>query len=421
MSSPWPPPPHRSTGVGRWTGARLLLRLWPLTAGAFAIGTDLFVVPGMLTSLAAQLHVPVVVAGQTVTVYAAVAGVSAPVVTGISRGRDRRSVIRLALAGLVVGNGLAAAAPSYGWLLGTRALTAVAAAAYMPSATSSAPKIVEPKQGGRALAVVMAGNTTALLVGPAMGSLAASTISWRLGFLVMSAVAALGLLGALFRLPGVVVERPALAQQLALLRRAGPVAALASTALMFAGTSVLFTYLWPVVQEGTRIGPVATGFLVSLRGAAGLVGTALAGWVVDRWSSLRAVAAGLAGLVVPTGSFFVILTHAGAPGATVSVAAALAGWGLAAWTFYTAQYDRLMRLAPDQPSLAVAWNSPFTFLGVGLGSVLGGLTIQHGSLPFLGIVAATLELAALACVLASCLPARGRARSLDALEVPGPG
>jgi len=402
-------------------GQLTLWRLWPLSAGSFAIGTDLFVVPGMLTNLSEQFHVSIGLAAQTVTVYGVTAAAAAPLLAGLAGRRDRRSVLCLSLAGLVAGNGLAAAAPGFGWLVATRVLTAVAASVYLPSATTSASRVVTAHRRGRAIAIVMAGNTGALLAGPPLGALAANTVSWRLGFLLMAAVALAGLVGVVRGLPRIVATGADFRRQLALLRRPSLVFALGSTALVFAGTSVLFTFIWPVVQDATRLGPVATGFLVSVRGVAGLAGTALGGWATDRWGSARTVGAGIAGLVLPMGAFSVVAVHPGAPGVIAGTAAALAAWGLAVWTFYPAQYDRLMRLAPGQPLVAVAWNTPFTFLGVGLGSTLGGLTLQRGSVALLGTEAALLQVLALASVLVSARLVPVRARPSRAAVVSGMG
>ena len=52
--------------------ARVPPVLWALTAGAFAVGTDAYVIAGVLPELARALRVPIGTAGQLVTVFAAV-------------------------------------------------------------------------------------------------------------------------------------------------------------------------------------------------------------------------------------------------------------------------------------------------------------------------------------------------------------
>lgn len=53
--------------------------IMPLGVGAFTIGTDLFVVAGVLPALAADIGVSVGAAGLTVTVFALAYAVGAPV------------------------------------------------------------------------------------------------------------------------------------------------------------------------------------------------------------------------------------------------------------------------------------------------------------------------------------------------------
>jgi predicted MFS family arabinose efflux permease len=129
----------------------------PLGVGAFAIGTDLFVVAGVLAGLAADVGVTVGAAGLTVTVFALAYASGAPVLGALLGTRPLRQVLigSLVLFGLC--NVVSALAPSIGVLLVARVLGALAASVYIPAAGSAAVAAAPASRRGRALGVVLAG------------------------------------------------------------------------------------------------------------------------------------------------------------------------------------------------------------------------------------------------------------------------
>lgn len=59
-------------------------RLLTLAAGMFAVGTDSFVVAGILPQVAKSLNVSISVAGQMVTVYALSYALLSPVIAAVA-------------------------------------------------------------------------------------------------------------------------------------------------------------------------------------------------------------------------------------------------------------------------------------------------------------------------------------------------
>src|SRR5688500_19276889 len=106
----------------------------PLAVGAFAIGTDLFVVAGVLPALAADLGVSVGAAGLTVTVFALAYAVGAPVLGALLGTRPLRQVLIGSLVLFALFNVVSALAPDLVVLLAARVFGALAASAYVPAA-----------------------------------------------------------------------------------------------------------------------------------------------------------------------------------------------------------------------------------------------------------------------------------------------
>jgi predicted MFS family arabinose efflux permease len=79
--------------------ASLTFLLW-LTVGAFAIGTEGFMIVGLLPALARDLNVGVPAAGHLVTAFSLAYAISAPVMAVLTSGLERRRLLAIAMGPL---------------------------------------------------------------------------------------------------------------------------------------------------------------------------------------------------------------------------------------------------------------------------------------------------------------------------------
>ncbi|MEV4257814.1 MFS transporter, partial [Spirillospora sp. NPDC049652] len=99
-----------------------------LSLGTFALGTDAFVISGVLPVLGRSLGVGVGEAGQLITIFSAVYALGAPVLAVLTGNWNRRTALFVAMAVFVAANLLAAAATTYPIMVVARVLAALAAA-----------------------------------------------------------------------------------------------------------------------------------------------------------------------------------------------------------------------------------------------------------------------------------------------------
>jgi predicted MFS family arabinose efflux permease len=368
-----PPGPDR----GRWT------MVAALGIGAFAIGTDLFVVAGILAGLADDLGVTVGAAGLTVTVFALAYATGGPLLSALLGARPLRRVLigSLVLFGLF--NVMSAMAPTLPMLLAARVLGALAASVYVPAAGAAAVAAVPTSHRGRALGVILGGASIAMLLGAPLGVLLAAMLSWRAAFGLVAVLAAVTVLGLLHS--GVGSDRPTrstVRERLRLMRSRPVVVTLAVTFLVMTASNSMYTYV--AVLLGTVAGPVGLGLFIGAFGLAGMVGTWWGGTAADRGGSRRVV---LLAVTVLTAVFAVL------PLVATTMAGALTvvlGWGIAAWGFVPAQQHRLIGLGVGPAPLVLALNSSATHLGFAAGALLGGLVVDTAG-------AGSLWLLAVAC------------------------
>src|SRR5258706_834270 len=124
-----------------------------LGLGAFAIGTEAFLIPPLLPGLAADLSVTIEAAGRLVTIFALAYGLSSPVLTALTGAVSRRTLLLASMIVFALSNLLAFAAPNFWALMGARVMLALSAGLYVPGANALAGIIVTSDRRGSAIAV----------------------------------------------------------------------------------------------------------------------------------------------------------------------------------------------------------------------------------------------------------------------------
>lgn len=201
-----------------------------LALAAFAIGTEGFVIAGLLPAIATDLSISVSAAGQLVTAYALTYAVGSPILAVALNNIDRRTVLALALATFIAGNLAAMVASNYVLLLASRMLMALGSGLCMPTAMAVSVAVAAPERRGRAVALVTSGMTVATVIGVPLGNLVGSLLGWRATFAMVALIGAVALAGLLLGLPkGLPRNTASLSERLAVARHSHVLVALLIT------------------------------------------------------------------------------------------------------------------------------------------------------------------------------------------------
>ena len=221
-----------------------------LAIGTFAIGTDAFVIGGVLPAVARSLGVSTSSAGLLVTAFAVAYALGAPILAVASARLARRALLVLALTVFVAANVLAAVAPTYALVLIARVLAALAAAAFVPAASAVASSLAPAEYRGRALATVVAGMTVAQVVGVPFGAFVGASLGWRYTFIFVAALGAAAALAVRLWLPHVQSPAPAsLGRRLSVAARPSTWPLLLQTTLAMAAGFTVLTYIGPLLSQ----------------------------------------------------------------------------------------------------------------------------------------------------------------------------
>lgn len=349
-----------------------MLRVLLLGLGALAVGTDAYLMAGLLPSIARDLHESAATAGQLVTVFMLCYAVLAPLVGAALWRWSIRQVLIGALTLFTMANAATALAPSLAVLLVTRGLAGLAAGVFIPVAAAAASAMVTPERRGRALTLVLGGLSSGTVVGVPSGLLLAEQGGWRAGLWLVTAVGGLALAGVVSLLPNVCgATMPGLAERRAQLtdRRVG--LAIVATLMQTLASLGLYTYLMGVLDAVSLHTPQLALWLWGIGGVLGSFGI---GPLLDRLGRANVMAGALlAGLALT----LVLLPWAHGKAALPL----LAVWGAVGWAFVVPQQHRLLALRPEGGAAVLALNSSATYLGGAVGAALGGAALSAGTAP----------------------------------------
>ncbi|WP_395402112.1 MFS transporter [Pseudoduganella sp. UC29_106] len=358
-------------------------RLLFLASGMFALGTDSFVVAGILAPVAASLHISVSLAGQMVTIYALSYALLSPVIAAAAANWPRKQLLLAGLAVFVLGNVITAIAPNIELVLASRFLAGLGAAMFSPTATAAGAALVPAEQRGRALAIVVAGLSSATALGAPLGTYIGGLFDWRATMWFVSAIGALAFIGLATLLPAIPTP-PAvsLKRRLEPLGDARVLLTLLTTGLVYSGVFLVYTYISLVFDRATGgNGSVLSALLLTF-GVASLAGNLLGGRLTDRFGNRPIINIAIIVLVVD----FVLLPWTSASLPTAAVA--LVVWGVAGWGMIVPQQHRLIGTAPSAAPLLLGLNAMALYIGVSMSGLLGGAVIKLVNAHSLGLVSA---------------------------------
>ncbi len=364
--------------------------LLALAAAGFATVLNEALPAGLLPQIADGLGVTQAMAGQLVTVYAVGSLAAAIPLVVATRGWRRRPLLLGALAGFMVVNSVVALTGHIAVALVARFFAGVFAGLVWALLAGYAARMVRPDQGGRAIAVAMAGIPVALSLGIPAGTWLGAALGWRAAFWGVSIVALLLLGWVRWRVPDFAGEPAGQRRGLrAVMTLPGlrPVLIVMLAAVL--AHNILYTYIAPVLVRSGLAAQVDRVLLVyGLSSVAGLWLTSL---LIDR--RMRGLAlASLGGF----GLASLALGLLGAQPAAVWLGVAL--WGLSfggAPALYQTASAKTAGDAADvaQSMLVTGWN-----IGIAGGGVVGGALLDAagaGALPWSAVLllAAALVLA----------------------------
>jgi len=383
-------------------------RIFLLALGMFALGTDAFVIAGVLPVIAHETGVQEALAGQLVTAFSLVYGLGAPLLAVLTARWSPTRVLIVALGLFCLSNLGSAIAPNFALLLVTRLLTGCFAAIYAPLAYTVGITLAPPQKRGQALALVVMGITVATAVGVPLGTWVGDHLGWRFSFgliVLLSGIAFLTLL--VFKLPQIAAPAQ-LSLRVRLAPIGQPVIVMALLAALFwnIGIYVIYTYVAVILQHNLHMSDSSSLFIAYGLGV--IAGSWSGGQLVDRFGAQRPLLISLIALIIIEAVLALITTT------FIESLLILFLWGALVGLIFTSQQHRLLSITPEHANVILALNNSAVYLGIAGGAAIGGLALRAVPVTHLGWIGAAGCLLALVIFLLSIrLSARSKKADPD--------
>ncbi len=371
--------------------------LGALSAACFVSVTSENLPVALMPELASDFGVSGSAIGLLVTGYAIVVAVSVVPLVAMTARFDRRGTALATVAAITLSNGLLAVAPSYGVAVIARLVSALGHGVFWSLVAPMAARLLGPQQGGRATAVVFAGNSLAFLFGIPLSSWLGATIGWRPTVLAAAGAAALCAVVIRATVERQPPEHSTPRQGVAAVRREVTDRSLLpvnlATLAVVLGHFATFTYITVIIADYVHVTGAGTSGLLLAHGAAGLIGLVLIGRQVDRRPQGT-------GLIVAGGiaACMLLLLVVGSGSASVAGAAVVL-WAVPVGGMAVVLQAAVLRTAAaDRQDLASAVYIVAFQIGIALGAWIGGVCLDRGSLPVAVAFAATCSLVAVIVV-----------------------
>ncbi|GAK26017.1 MFS transporter [Serratia liquefaciens] len=368
------------------------LTLCLMATGTFAIGTDAFIVAGILDEISGTFAVSPAQAGQLISVFALAYMVFAPLTAWLLGNLNRKHILQLALLLFIAGNLVCAYADSFLQISAGRVLAALGAACYTPQAAAAAVGLVSEKRRGVAISIVYGGMTLAIALGIPFGTFLAKLIGWREIFLLIALLGAVALLGLSLALNAIAAPgKHTLKERLAPLRQKAVLTTLLITFFAVCSEHIVYSYV-SVLLKNTQLGPEAIlPIALLIFGIGAVIGNFVSGLLTDTFGSKFVL---LFSVSIQTLSLFLLAFYVTSPWWVLAI---FLVWGITGWMYLVPIQHHLLSLSKRFGALTVSLNSSVLYAGIAAGGMLGGLTLY--TLPAYYLPLFSLPLGAIALLL----------------------
>ncbi len=387
--------------------------LLSLTGASFVVVTSEFLPNGLLPLMAEDLGVSQSRVGFLVTILAATVVVATPPLTAVTRRVSRKALLVATLMSFTVANVLAALAPTYEMLAGSRVVAGAALGLFWAVLGPYTSLLVDRSQLAKGIAVTNSGGTAAFVLGIPVGAALGQALGWRMSFVIMAVLVAVLAVVVMVVVPSVNhVEKLSTAEISIPVYRDHTIPAVAAICVtvlvVMLGQNVFTTYIVPWMLEvpGVPLGAVSP--LLFVQGLAGAVGLVLAGRFGDRFPR--------SSLLIFLGGVLLAVSLLGAFGANPVVAIV----GMIVWPVFFGGIPALLHarvLSTASPRIrdqAAAFLVVSFNIGIGGGALLGGLVVDGLGVAIVPWGEAAFILVAMAFAIGTAVYASRTARAVAA-------
>lgn len=353
-----------------------------MTIAAFIFNTSEFMPIGLLTDIAQTFSITQTQAGIMITIYSwAVMLLSLPLMILASKYNYKKILlVTLFLFGL--GQAISAISMNFPILIIGRLIVACAHAVFWSIASVIAVRLVNEDKREFAMSMIVTGTSVAMIAGLPLGRMIGLWIGWRITFLIVGIISIVLLLFQTHYFPSLETTAAFSLKELPTLLRNRQLITIYGISLLFASAYyTAYSYIEPFLSQVANLSNNTITLVLSLFGVAGIGGSILFSNFYNK-NRKRFI---LASLFCLTLVLFLLKPSTTSMNTLLLICIV---WGMSSTAFNVACQSETM-LATDENTSSVAMSifSGIFNLGIGLGSFIGGQTINLLNIQSIGYVA----------------------------------
>ena len=352
-----------------------------MTIAAFIFNTSEFMPIGLLTDIAQTFSITQTQAGIMITIYSwAVMLLSLPLMILASKYNYKKILlVTLFLFGL--GQAISAISMNFPILIIGRLIVACAHAVFWSIASVIAVRLVNEDKREFAMSMIVTGTSVAMIAGLPLGRMIGLWIGWRITFLIVGIISIILLLFQSHYFPSLETTAAFSLNQLPLLKNRQLITIYGISLLFASAYYTAYSYIEPFLSQVANLSNNTITLVLSLFGVAGIGGSILFSNFYNK-NRKRFI---LASLFCLTLVLFLLK-----PSTTSMITLLLICivWGMSSTAFNVAcQSETMLATNENTSSVAMSIFSGIFNLGIGLGSFIGGQTINLLNIQSIGYVA----------------------------------
>ena len=324
---------------------------------------------GILPQMTQGLGVEESQVGFMVGVYALASAIAAIPLVSATLAFNRKALLMALLIGFAVSNVVVGLSSSYPVIIGARIVGGICAGVMWPMIAAYGTRLVPENMHGRAITVIMSGNTLGISIGLPVMTTVGLTFGWRSAFLVLGAVVTVIAVLSYFTLPEVKGEKLNKSNSpLAVLKMPSMLIVLLLTFLSVAAHYGIYTYITLLVEWIGFAGGIGVALLIF--GIGSVISVVVSAKYIDAYLRPLIVAMlGVGGI-----SMAMFLAFKG----TVGIShAAFFLWGLAFGPLVTMYQTAVTKQVDEARDIATSVQSSVFNLSIMVATWIGGMLLVN--------------------------------------------
>lgn len=351
--------------------------IFGLMASVTFVGILSELVPsGILPQMTEGLEIEQTQVGFLVGIYALASAIFAIPLISMTLWVNRKTLLLILLAGFTVSNIVVGLTSSYSLIVAMRIVGGICAGIMWPMIAAYGTSLVPKDQHGKAITIIMAGNTFGVSLGLPFMTFIGTEIGWRTAFLVLGVLGGvIALLSAKF-LPAIDGEKLTQSNSpLAVLKIPSVLVVLLLTFLSVVAHYGTYTYITLLVETINFLGGISLALLIF--GIGSVVSVMLSAKIIDTYLRSLVVSMLACGAIA-----MALLAFFGSINGLSHLAFFL--WGLAFGPLVTMYQTAVSKQVAHAKAVATAVQSSVFNFSIMMATWVGGLILVH--MPGVGVL-----------------------------------